>query len=134
MGFPPFSDDSEGRLHSLLSPLDYPPARTGGAVYGGRSPFILSLTASAGFANSFYIPRYRCQVLFSVRTSQKVPPALPPQGAVSCTVPHQIHFSCRHRQGTCNSCGWLINPLPHCQVMNSKFQFSIVFICIFCII
>jgi len=36
---PPFSDDSEGRQHSLLSPLDYPPARTGGAVNGGRSPF-----------------------------------------------------------------------------------------------
>lgn len=49
--------------------------------------------------------RYRCQVLFPVRTFQKVPPALPPQGAVSCTVPHQTHFSCRRRQGICNSYG-----------------------------
>ena len=30
--------DSEGRQHSLLSPLDCPPARTGGAVNGGRIP------------------------------------------------------------------------------------------------
>ena len=43
---PPFSDDSEGRQHSLLSPLDYPPARTGGAVNGGRSPFILTVDCS----------------------------------------------------------------------------------------
>ena len=35
---PPFSDDSEGRQHSLLSPLDYPPARTRRAVNGGRMP------------------------------------------------------------------------------------------------
>ena len=34
----------------MLSPLDYPPARTVGAVNGGRSPFILPLTGSAGFA------------------------------------------------------------------------------------
>ncbi|NBI80085.1 hypothetical protein D3Z39_14680 [Anaerotruncus colihominis] len=47
---PPFFDDSKGRQHSLLSPLSYPPARTGGAVNGGRSPFILPLTGLAGFA------------------------------------------------------------------------------------
>jgi len=36
---PPFFDYGKGRQHFLLSPLDYPPARTGGAVNGGRSPF-----------------------------------------------------------------------------------------------
>ena len=36
---PPFFDYGKGRQHFLLSPLDYPPARTDGAVNGGRSPF-----------------------------------------------------------------------------------------------
>jgi len=34
---PPFFDYGKGRQHFLLSPLDYPPARTVGAVNGGRS-------------------------------------------------------------------------------------------------
>ncbi|MTS45010.1 hypothetical protein DXA17_15410 [Ruminococcus sp. AM58-7XD] len=50
---PPFFDYGKGRQHFLLSPLDYPPARTGGAVNGGRSPFILLLTGSFGFAIHF---------------------------------------------------------------------------------
>ena len=36
---PPFLDYGKGRQHFLLSPLDYPPARTVGAVNGGCSPF-----------------------------------------------------------------------------------------------
>ena len=36
---PLFFDYGKGRQHFLLSPLDYPPARTVGAVNGGRSPF-----------------------------------------------------------------------------------------------
>ena len=36
---PPFFDYGKWRQHFLLSPLDYPPARTDGAVNGGRSPF-----------------------------------------------------------------------------------------------
>ena len=43
-------DYEKGRQHFLLSPLDCPTAKTGGAVNGGRSPFILPLTGSAGFA------------------------------------------------------------------------------------
>jgi len=46
MEIPPFLKDlcmvdglafmiNRGRQHSLLSPLDYPPAKTGGAVNGG---------------------------------------------------------------------------------------------------
>ncbi|RGR76099.1 hypothetical protein DWY23_14370 [Mediterraneibacter gnavus] len=57
---PPFFDYGKGRQHFLLSPLDYPPARTVGAVNGGRSPFILPLTGSAGFATllrQFYFLR-----------------------------------------------------------------------------
>jgi len=44
--------DDKGRQHFLLSPLDCPTAKTGGAVNGGRSPFILPLTGSTGFAIS----------------------------------------------------------------------------------
>ncbi|RKJ56392.1 hypothetical protein D7X33_30315 [Butyricicoccus sp. 1XD8-22] len=45
--------DSKGRQHFLLSPLSCLSAKTVGAVNGGRSPFILPLTGSAGFAISF---------------------------------------------------------------------------------
>lgn len=45
--------DSKGRQHFLLSPLSCLSAKTGGAVNGGRSPFILPLTGSAGFAIQF---------------------------------------------------------------------------------
>ena len=47
-----FFDYGKGRQHFWLSPLDYPPARTVGAVNGGRSsqPIYLPLTGSAGFA------------------------------------------------------------------------------------
>ena len=38
----PFCDDKEGRQHSLLPPLGCSPAKTDGAVNGGRSPFILT--------------------------------------------------------------------------------------------
>ncbi len=38
-GNSPFLRLWKGRQHFLLSPLDYPPARTGGAVNGGRSTF-----------------------------------------------------------------------------------------------
>ena len=47
----PFFDYGKGRQHFLLSPLDYPPARTDGAVNGGRKPIHLPLTGSAGLAN-----------------------------------------------------------------------------------
>ena len=35
--------DNRGRQHSLLSLLDCLPAKAGGAVNGGRSPFILTV-------------------------------------------------------------------------------------------
>ena len=34
-----FFDYGKGRQHFWLSPLDYPPARTGGAVNGGSTGF-----------------------------------------------------------------------------------------------
>jgi hypothetical protein len=35
---PPFFDYGKGRQHFLLSPLDYPPARTDGAVIRRAQP------------------------------------------------------------------------------------------------
>ena len=42
-GNSPFLNNSAGRQHPLLSPLVCSPAKTGGAVNGGRSPFILTV-------------------------------------------------------------------------------------------
>ena len=39
----PLSDNSAGRQHSLLSPLDCPTTKPDGVVNGGRSPFILTV-------------------------------------------------------------------------------------------
>jgi len=52
-GKSPFLNDVKGRQHSLLSPLDYPIAKTGGAVNGGRSPFILTVDCSGWFCYLF---------------------------------------------------------------------------------
>jgi len=43
---------AEGGSILCCRPLDYRTAKTGGAVNGGRSPFILPLTGSAGFATN----------------------------------------------------------------------------------
>lgn len=47
------ANNSEGRQRIRLLPLDYPPAKPGGAVNGGQSPFILPLTGSTDFAIVF---------------------------------------------------------------------------------
>ena len=45
----PLSDNSAGRQHSLLSPLDCLSAKAGGAVNGGAyAPFILTVDCSGG--------------------------------------------------------------------------------------
>jgi len=46
METPPLLNSDKGRQHFLLSPLDYPFAKPGGAVNGGRSPFILTVDCS----------------------------------------------------------------------------------------
>ena len=44
----------KGRQHFLLSPLDYPPAKTDGAVNGGRSPFTRRWPARLDLLNQFF--------------------------------------------------------------------------------
>ena len=55
---------NRGRQHSLLSPLDYLPAKAGGAVNGGAyAPFILTVDWLGWFCyiiNVFLINHLKC--------------------------------------------------------------------------
>lgn len=62
----PFFNYGKGRQHFLLSPLDYPPSRTDGAVNGGHRAFtccwLARLVWFVHYLYMFYIITYLQQV------------------------------------------------------------------------